>query len=119
MRKCCPMNFDFVNRTCVPSENDFLHKLNFAFEFLIGWNCSNGMNHILLLASDMSLPFSIVQSGDLEIVNNLTKAATLVVKPENYCLDFIDGDQSGLSVLVCLRNEDNFVVEMVYGKFEI
>ncbi|XP_019762779.2 G-protein coupled receptor Mth2 isoform X5 [Dendroctonus ponderosae] len=128
VRKCCPMKFDYVNLTCVPSENDFkmdfLLEFNFAFEFLIGRNCSSEMNSILLQASDLTVSFRIVQSGDLQIRNNETteaasnqaeEAATVVVKADDYCLDFINEDQSGLSALVCLGNEDYLVIEMVYG----
>lgn len=120
VRKCCPLNHDYVNKTCIAGENDFANELNNAYDFCIdfeyGYECGDGEIPVLLSSADPTIEFQILETGELRVVSSISNLS-LRAGIEDYCLDFIDEDNVSISALLCQEYYDDFVAEMSYGKF--
>ncbi|GJQ83253.1 hypothetical protein Trydic_g8849 [Trypoxylus dichotomus] len=101
IRKCCPIDSEVVNKTCVPSDKNFTDDLTFltsatTFYVVYGFLQCTGRT-ILDPSYDTESEFSILENGRL-------KFSHVDLPITNYCVDYIEG--TSLSSLVCFQDED-------------
>lgn len=124
LRKCCPLGQDYVNASCRNVDRNFevelrnqyhLKKFSLVFER----RCRNGTSSFQCMASDPSMQCRIEEkSGSLVLTSGLS-TESVTVPPHDYCLDFINKDETGISSLVCLEpfEPEKYSQNISYGEF--
>lgn len=124
LRKCCPLGQDYVNATCRNVDRDFEVDLRNAyhlkkFRLVVERQCRRGTAPIQCLASDRSMKCRVDEKSGALVLTSGYSTDSVTVLPEDYCLDYINRDETGISSLVCLTlsEPEKYKQNISYGEF--
>lgn len=124
LRKCCPLGQDYVNATCRNVDRNFEVDLRNAyhlkkFRLVFGSQCRDGTDRFQCMASDRSMQCRVDQKNATLVLTSGVSTDSITVLPGDYCLDYINRDESGISSLVCLEQSDpdEYPKNLCYGEF--
>nr|CAH7736760.1 unnamed protein product [Callosobruchus chinensis] len=85
IRKCCPLGYAMLNKTCTVSSVDFEPNITFKFNLRFGYECGKGQIKVGPIPDKL---YYIDREGQLNLI--LSNKTIIVKKWYDYCVDYID-----------------------------